>query len=94
MSSLDRLTEITHEVFDKLFDSNNNQAVKQLLTEVLERYKQHESDELAMYLRASSCMRDHLDVWDVLLATAVNQAQLRGEDADDIFFGMLNTKSQ
>lgn len=96
---LARLTSIAKEVMELIgqdtisgfLDSEvgNFSAVEQRLQEVMMERQRFEVIELAMYLRTSFSRQHHLPTWQPLLNAAVEQAKQRGEQVEDMFFGLL-----
>ena len=96
--STERLTEIAGEVmdligaadvFDFLDDSVGNfEALEKRLQAVMMGRPQFETIELAMYLRTSFTRQAHLPTWQPLLNAAVEMGKLRGENVDDMFYGL------
>lgn len=101
---LTRLDEIAEEVmnligvsdvFEFLDDSLGDPfALDARLQEVMLSRQSFETVEIAMYLRASSNRSEQLPTWQPLLNAAVEMSRLRGERVDDIFYGMIESRSE
>lgn len=97
--STERLTEIAQEVMNLIdptdifafLDGNvgNMTAVELRLQEVLMTRQSFECIELAMFLRTCGTFEQHLPTWQPLLNAAIEQAVMRDEPINDIFFGLL-----
>jgi hypothetical protein len=94
-----RLQEIAEEVmgliaapdiFSFLDDSvGNMSALETRLQEVMQGRQSFETIELAMYLRTSFSRQRSLPSWQPLLNAAVEMGKMRGDNVDDMFYGMM-----
>ena len=97
---MSRLDEIAEEVVnllgnpdifefincDKFINSSN---LDRRLQEVMQDRHRYESIELAMYLRISAQFRYNLPSWQPLLNASIEVVKMRGENAEDLFYGMM-----
>jgi hypothetical protein len=100
--STERLTEIVDEVmhlmdapdiFGFLDGTGNSWAVEKRLQEVMQTRQQFETIELAMYLRTCNMRRSDIPTWQLLLNAAVEMGKMRGDPVDDIFYGLIERRS-
>lgn len=77
------------DIFAHLAGEVKAEALELRLREVLQSRQAFDTNELAVYLRASFVVKDRLPTWQPLLNAAIEQGRMRGERADDLFVGMM-----